>query len=247
MSTPTTASVSASAIPPSKPPSKAVSMDTSVFPIRVDVSSQDKSTRVIETLLLDPTCWPIPLTAPLHEAVERNVQHLAHSILSDAEVMGMGRTVRHFTGRVDVWTAELQRLAEDQLRPQLWAVLEAHTTRRSSLPVSTSTKTSSLIPISIRLMFHGITIHEDIQWDPSVPLSPFAFAETLAHDLNLSQEAIVPIWTTMLEQLHGLTVDTSVDESVSQRSAAQLRGAWKMDPKEVVMATSQLVAQQRPR
>jgi len=171
------------------------SSSTSLIPVRVDVSSSDKTTRIIETLLIDPTCWPIPLYYSnhpsltmtsssvsaavtqqqllLHESVERNIKEYAHSILSDAEVHGMGRTVRHFTGRIDtIWTPSLQTLVEDQLRPQLWAIAlstvpatattaTATTTRRTEgstqHPHHHPSSSSSLIPISIRLLLPNIT------------------------------------------------------------------------------------------
>ena len=68
-----------------------------LIPIRIDACTEDGHVRIIETLLFDPNCWPIPLLPLLHEAVERNIQELAHTIISDSEVLGMGRTVRHFT------------------------------------------------------------------------------------------------------------------------------------------------------
>jgi hypothetical protein len=59
---------------------------SSIVPIRVDVLSEDKTLRIVDTLLFDPTCWPVSLYHPLHVAVEENVTQLAHTILSDAEV-----------------------------------------------------------------------------------------------------------------------------------------------------------------
>ena len=57
-----------------------------IVPIRVDVLSEDKTIRIVDTLLFDPTCWPVTLYHPLYVAIEENVTQMAHNILSDAEV-----------------------------------------------------------------------------------------------------------------------------------------------------------------
>jgi len=57
-----------------------------LVPVRVDVMSHDKTIRIVDTLLFDPSCWPITLYEPLFVSVEENVTHIAHTILSDAEV-----------------------------------------------------------------------------------------------------------------------------------------------------------------
>lgn len=209
-------------------------MPTTLIPIRVDVVSDDKSSRIVDTLLFDPTCWPIALYTPLQESVERNVQELAHTILSEAEVQGMGRTVRHFTGRVtDLWSPSLQTKIEEQLRPQLWKICNGEI----ALPKS-STR------IAIRLIVHGIVIKEDFLWDPNVPVSPLEFAQDLAKEYKLSDEGAVAVVTTILEQLYGLVVDTSVD--VSENPNARMTGAWMMDTKEHIAAVGQSIAHHRP-
>lgn len=200
-----------------------------LIPVRIDVSSNDKSARIIDTLLIDPTCWPIPLyftsnANSLEEAVERNIQEYAHGIISDAEVQGMGRTVRHFTGRIELWTPSLQTMVEDQLRPQIWQIV--HTHFQSHITTSTpTTSPPSLIPISIRLLLNnyyyntsgsttgttpphtgtlGIMVEEDfIFWDPALAanISPLEVAQDIAKDLMLPDEAALDIATLMLEQI----------------------------------------------
>ena len=214
-----------------------MTIKSKLFPVRIDVSSDDKNIRIVDTLLIDPTCWPIPLYSPLQESVERNIRDYAYTVLSDAEVTGMGRTVRHFTGRVDLWSTELQTKIEDQLRPQIWAIVNDAT--------NTLVSTGKLIPITIRLVIHGISIHEDIQWDQSVPVTPMEFAQEFAKDLNLPEDAVVAVLICILEQLHGLPMDTSTDESASSQTA-QNRGAWLLDPKDTVATTNQIVASHKP-
>ncbi|GKZ01388.1 hypothetical protein MPSEU_001089600 [Mayamaea pseudoterrestris] len=105
-------------------------MSHSLVPIRVDAWSADKSTRIVDTFLLDPVCWPIRSSEP-SVMVEENTQYLADTILLDADVMGMGRAAAStggdsgskFTGRLQLWNFSLQQRLCDQIRGQLWRVL----------------------------------------------------------------------------------------------------------------------------
>lgn len=210
-----------------------MNIQSSLIPIRVDVSNDEKTLRLVETMLFDPTCWPIPLTAPLSICVEDNVQLLANMILSDCETNGMGRTVRHFTGRLELWTESLQAKLEDQLRQQLWRVVDGH------VPKATTTRA-----ISIRLVLHGITIEEDFLWDPQVPLSALEFSEDMVNELKLPDEAVVSIATVILEQIHGLVMDTSVDRSMT---TPPRKGAWLMETKDYISTIAHIVGQHRPK
>lgn len=208
-------------------------MTSSLLPVRIDVVSDDKSIRIVDTLVLDPTCWPIPLYAPLQESLERNVKELAYTILGEAEVQGMGRTVRHFTGRVDLWSESLQEKIESQLRPQLLKIVSGDFPKLPSTPQQ----------IAIRLVVHGVVIQEDILWDPKVPLSPIEFAKDITKEYNLPDEVEVAIITTILEQLYGLSVDASPDASAAGNRRT---GSWMMDIKDHVATVAQAVAQHKP-
>jgi len=155
----------------------------------------------------------------------------------------MGRTVRHFTGRLDLWSQKLQTSIEDQLRPQLWKIVEMN--RDDKKPLGKYDET--LVPISIRLMFDRINVHENILWDKYGPLSPFEFAEDMAKEMNLPDDAIVSIAMTIIEQLHGLNIDTSSDATLENDPMKKsYRGAWTTnDPKEHASIISQVVAQHR--
>lgn len=181
----------------------------------------------------------------------------------------MGRTVRHFTGRLDLWSPKLQKAIEDQLRPQLWKIA----TGKISTPKNANNNNSAMVPISIRLMIDKLVIHEDILWDHNGRVSPFEFAQEMAEELNLPDEATVAIATTILEQLHGLEIDTSADTTLSidnsnsntttngqtnsttttssnvtvttNSASKKLRGAWMMDSKDHASIATQVVAQHR--
>ena len=58
----------------------------SLIPVRVDFVTEDKSIRIVDTLLFDHTCFPISLYQPLYASVEENVTEIAHTIISDNEV-----------------------------------------------------------------------------------------------------------------------------------------------------------------
>ena len=174
----------------------------------------------------------------------------------------MGRTIRHFTGRLEIWNPKLQEAVEDQIRPQLWKI--ASNTVACVTPTKSSTDnstTSHLLPISIRLMMDRIVVHEDILWDCNGRLSPFEFAQDMAEELNLPDEAIVAIATTIIEQLHGLKIDTTPDQSLSINvvqnpnntgsasttavASKSQRGAWLLDTKDHTAIASQVLAQHR--
>lgn len=245
------------------PTTLSIASSSTLIPVRVDVLSDDQLLRIVDTLLIDPTCWPIPLTVPLHIAVEQNVTSLAYDILSDAEVQGMGRTVRHFTGRFEIWNAKLQEKVEAQLRPQLWKIAngQAIIPKRQSEEKKDggyndddvdddycnhdTNDMSHLIPISIRFIQNRMVVHEDILWDPHGLVSPIEFAQSMTKELNLPEEATVSILMTMLEQIYGLPMDDSPDEAVEQDLEKDVRGAWMLDVKDKLRTDSQIVAHHR--
>jgi len=224
---------------------------THLIPIRVDVVSKDKLVRIVDTVVLDPTCWPITLYEPLYRAIDDNVRELAHTILADAEVLGMGRTIRHFTGRIEVWTASLQKLVEHQLRPQLWHIATQTTPMHRRPPHA-----ETLIPIVIRMIVDNkIRIEEEFHWDLHGKISPFEFAEEMARDYQLPDEATVHLATTILEQLYGLSVDPT-PEKVLPPSTLQpptqpptktttKTGAWLVPPRDQGATMAHVVAHHR--
>jgi hypothetical protein len=219
-----------------------------LIPVRVDIVSDDRSLRIVDTIILDPTCWPITLTDPTDESlIEKNITHLAYTVITDAEVQSMGRTVRHFTNRQELWTPRLQQLAEQQLRPQLFKIATAvrNGNLNGLMKGNKDNENSNLIPISIRLILNRIVIHEDILWDPYGPITPVEFAEEMTKEYNLPDEATVSIVTTLLEQLYGLPMDESPDQTIENNITTEPRGAWMLDSKEKLSNDSQIAAQHR--
>ncbi|KAL3921845.1 MAG: hypothetical protein SGARI_006584 [Bacillariaceae sp.] len=153
----------------------------------------------------------------------------------DAEVQNMTRTVRHFVGRIDAWSPSMQQKVEEQLRSQLWKIVQG---KASIQKMNTKAKDSSLIPISIRIIKKQIVVHEDILWDVNGPMTPLEFAHTLAQELNLSDELTVSVLINMLEQLYGLPVDDSPDILVENKLERDARGAWHLDGKGKAMSTT---------
>ena len=283
-----------------------------LVPLRVNVVSDDKTVTLVETLLLDRYIWPImPLLDPIEDSIQRNADALAYMLLSDMEVQGMGRTTRHFTGRVDIWSASLQAKIKDQLVPQLrhvakttklkvvkrkaqlpsrdyekeemakndskrqkvgkdtedgaeedasegkkegkeesdHSVKKEGSTESAPPPAIRKKKHSKLVPVRLRLCVNGIRIHDDFIWDLSIPQCPIEFAQSLGDDLNLSDEAVVAIVTSIVEQLDGSAVEDTNDldhagpEATARKHAT---AAWKVDPKENVNNLQQLLLRYRP-
>ncbi|KAL7431456.1 hypothetical protein ACHAXH_007133 [Discostella pseudostelligera] len=124
---------------------------TNLVPIRVDASSSDGAVRIIDTLLVDTTCLPVPHGHPRHDGVSglnsfaggtvegtqstlfslsslvnANASQLTESILSDAEVYGAVRssTKTFMGGRLDLLSdAKLYQQIEKQIQRQLEIVL----------------------------------------------------------------------------------------------------------------------------
>lgn len=198
---------------------------TTLVPLRVDVSS-NTGIRIVDTILLDPSCWPIPLTSPVRDAVEENALELANNILSDAEVIGMGRTIRHFTGRVDLFQQSLRDSLIDQLRPQLYKVLQD----MKHLPVVLIQPTKRTIHLFINT--HGVLIKDSFDWDTSVDLSPITFANQMVADLNLPDEASVAIATAILEQLYGVETNITSSGNIKHQQEITSPSVKEIDPKD---------------
>jgi hypothetical protein len=115
-----------------------------LVPIRIDVMAEDNSVRIVDTLLIDRTVWPVPLRtqdgpAALKSSLSSNAWYYAESVLGDAEVLGMGRTARHFTGRLDLWTPNMLEKIQACILPQLVAaVSHSDTMAKRGLPNSLS-------------------------------------------------------------------------------------------------------------
>jgi SNF5 / SMARCB1 / INI1 len=93
--------------------------DTMLFPVRVDAWSADRTIRIVDTFLYDPSA-PTPAVAGLQEDPFR----LAYQLLADAEVMGMGRSGRHYTNRVELYRPDLHHEITRQIRAQMESAKE---------------------------------------------------------------------------------------------------------------------------
>ncbi|CAB9524736.1 expressed unknown protein [Seminavis robusta] len=250
--------------------------NVNLVPLRVNVVSNDHSLAIVDTLVFDRYCWPIPLYDPLEEALERNADELAYTLLSDLEVYGMGRTVRHFTNRVDLWTTGLQEKIRRQLLPQLRHVAKTTKLRipkhiddeeenaqkrkrqeEESATISTSSEAqpaqksskrkrkAALVPVRLRLCVNGVRIHDDFIWDLSVPQCPLQFAQSLGKDLNLSEEAVVAIMTSIVEQLDGSVVEDTKDLDVNS-AKKNASAAWALEHRVHLTNVTQILTLHRP-
>jgi hypothetical protein len=90
-----------------------------LFPVRVDAWSADRTIRIVDTFLYDPSA-PTPAVAGLQEDPFR----VAYQLLADAEVMGMGRSGRHYTNRVELYRPDLHHEITRQIRAQMESARE---------------------------------------------------------------------------------------------------------------------------
>jgi hypothetical protein len=250
---------------------------------------------------MDPRVWPLRRTPTTRRSdddwIAANARYLAHQLLTDLEVQGMGRTVRHFTNRTDLWSVSLAKQIMDQLRPQLAVVaaLQQKAARRpfgalvSSPPTkrrkaadeqvtleegrtaaaprevtagngtdtqdaaasrtNSDSSASALIPIRIRLSIHGMRIHDDCMWDPSlISVTPLDYARILGRDLQLPTEAVQAIAVDIAEQIQGsprsAAEDTTEDDN-PVRPNTRTTAAWSLSSRTHISHVAHLVAQHR--
>ena len=104
----------------------------------------------------------------------------------------------------------------------------------------------SIIPIKIRLTVNDVIIKEDIMWDPLVPdYTPLDFAQTLGEELNLPDEAVIAVATTIVEQLHGIKMEESEERPIASISNPGI-GATDIESKDHMSNMSIIVSQHRP-
>lgn len=104
-------------------------MASHLIPVRVDAKC-NTGFRIIDTLLVDPSCLPRPLSEfrTANEAVEANVRILSDNLISDYEVAAIesaGYRQNYFTGRVSLLNVpDLRGEVERQIRRALWDMLD---------------------------------------------------------------------------------------------------------------------------
>ena len=102
-----------------------------IYPIRVDVSTKDNALRIIDSILIDPTCLPVkpPTINYKHSSLQTqtillNAAHLTQTLLADMEVEGMtNKSVK--IGRLRLLSNHyLKQHIEDQIQNQLKVILD---------------------------------------------------------------------------------------------------------------------------
>lgn len=109
-----------------------------IYPIRVDVSSKDNGLRIVDTILLDPTCLPIPPSTTnenynsynlYSQTILQNASFFAKNLLADMEVDGINKTEK--IGRIRlVNNNDLIMMVENQIQKQLKSILEKESKRK---------------------------------------------------------------------------------------------------------------------
>ena len=109
-----------------------------IYPIKVDVSSKDNGLRIMDTILLDPTCLPIPPSTTnenynsynlYSQTIVQNASFFAKNLLADMEVDGINKTEK--IGRIRlVNNNDLIMMVENQIQNQLKSILEKESKRK---------------------------------------------------------------------------------------------------------------------
>lgn len=201
-----------------------------MYPIRVDIQSDpsgssDSTYRIIDTILVDPSCLPFPYvpTSYLQSCLEREQQNIsiqknaecfANMIISDMEVQSYGKLQK--MGRVSLLQIpELVQNVTAQIEKQLKEILWVREPQRlkkmrgvrkrtfdSDVPIK-----DELLKIILRIREESITVVDEFTIDPNDEnlSNPILIAESIATDLNIPSCVISPsVAISIAEQLCGL-------------------------------------------
>ena len=105
-----------------------------LYPIKVDVSSKDRKARLVDSILIDPTCLPIQISPILsidlksddflNRTIDQNSKYFATTLMADMEVHSCSRLNKN--GRVKLFEMypEMEEMIDNQISSQLRIILE---------------------------------------------------------------------------------------------------------------------------
>ena len=102
-----------------------------LYPIRIDISTKDSALRIIDTILVDPTCLPVPPPTTNYnnndlqtQTIILNAKHFTQTLLADMEVEGMTNKSAKI-GRLRLLeNSLLKQLVQAQFQKQLKECLD---------------------------------------------------------------------------------------------------------------------------
>lgn len=134
-----------------------------------------------------------------------------------------------------------------QIHDQLLFALDAPPIQpRSEPPLEPQLTSSTTIPIQLRMSLHGVRIHDDFYYDPSIG-TPLELAASVAQDLQLAPDFVPPIALEIAEQIRGRKVIAEKKDPGGPSNLQNATAAWTLDSKEHVTNVAFLVAQQKPK
>ena len=94
---------------------------------------------------------------------------------------------------------------------------------------------SHLVKVNVRLRDRGVAVVDEFYVDPAFPSDlpggdPFSLARSLADDLNLPRHAEVALATTIVEQVHGLRVESSLKRFKPPPPGAKIERLSRRNP-----------------
>ena len=195
-----------------------------LWPLKIDASASDGSVRLLDTLILDTTCLPIPPSPPpssttprttitshtslLRQTIQSNALFLTATLISDMECYGITRINKTYIGRVKLWDAAPHLYAQvlQQITCQLEALL---TTAWNGQGVDIITPcTARSINNSIDISHVESENHHDMDDDD------YARPSTDTHPTTSPPQHLIPIHLRLRDGNTYLVDDFNIDPSL---------------------------------
>jgi hypothetical protein len=199
-----------------------------IYSIRVDVSADDRSVRIIDSILVDPSCLPIPYisTEPLPSTITSNVdqlkniqdnaEYLANMLIADMEVQSYNKL--HKIGRIKL--IQVPNIVKDttmQISKQLKDIIfvkepdrlkKIRKKRRLDESKEDNKDTTDLVNIKLRIREESYNIKDDFTIDRNDERlsNPILIAQSICKDLNVPSHLVNSVAICISEQLCGLEV-----------------------------------------
>lgn len=203
-----------------------------LYSIRVEVSANDSSVRIIDSILVDPSCLPIPYvsTAPLPETsafkntdqlqnIQDNAEFLANMLIADMEVQSLNKL--HKIGRVKlIHVPNLVKDATMQISKQLQDIILVKEPDRLNImrkkrkldeskeDKGDDKKDTDLVHIKLRIREESFNIKDDFTIDRNDERlsNPILIAQSICKDLNVPSRLVNSVAISISEQIGGLEI-----------------------------------------
>ena len=258
-----------------------------LYPIRIDATSNDRQLRIVDTLLWDATLELDHADQLAQQIVADTVVlgmgRAARHFTNRWEIGGdSAEMVTKIAAQIrEQWRAIQQRRASSCFHRSSSSATSKKRKRDNDKPTATaapgvkekenettdesnpkenaaSVSSPNLIPIHLRMSIHGVRIHDDFDYDPTI-LNPVQMAQSIGDDLKLTPEMVVAVAVEIAEQVaaaedpiifwkggDGEEDPIEEDEEGPPGDRRHLTAAWHLPHKINVTNVAHLVASSRP-